>query len=235
MAELLEVTLTTAYHAQTFVNRWNYKAEGTAPPDGFAWGLNDAMGFHPVGGTPPVGSILEGIMNMVSQNCAAVQAICINPYDPEDFDAQPFIPRPIGPYSGQDNAPFISIGFRTNQTRRDVRRGTKRVGGLTEELFEGGGALTGAAITLADDLAALMNATLSLTVDTATSTYTPCVVKKDKYVVPGSDPERFAYRYLPPYDDTGRDAQLLLIATGLTWEPYSDARSQVSRQYGRGI
>jgi len=235
MTEILEVTLTQVFHGQTMVNRWNYLATGTPPPEGFAFGLNDAMGFHPTGGVATDGTILDGILTLQHPDTQAVQAICINPYDPEDFDAQPFIPRPIGPYSGQDNAPFISIGFRTNQTRRDVRRGTKRVGGLTEELFEGGGALTGAAITLADDLAALMNDTLSLTVDTATSTYTPCVVKKDKYVVPGSDPERFAYRYLPPYDDTGRDAQLALIATGLTWEPYSDARSQVSRQYGRGI
>jgi hypothetical protein len=235
MAELLETTLTTTYHGQTFVNRWNYKAEGSPPPDGFAWGLNEAMGFHPVGGTPPADTILEALMGFLSVGCAAVQAICINPYDPEDFDAQPFIPRPVGPDTAEQAAPFLAIGFRTNQTRRDIRRGTKRFSGLSELAFEDGGAVKATFIAFANTLGDKMDEVLSLTVGSDTSTYTPCVVKKDKYVVPGSDPERFAYRYLPPYDSSGRDAQLELIATGLTWEVYSDARSQVSRQYGRGI
>jgi len=235
MAELLEVTLTQSYHEQTFINRWNYRAEGDAPPDGFAWGLNEAMGFHPVAGVATSGTILDGILDMQHPDLSAVQAICINPYDPEDFDAQPFIPRPTGAGGGTGSAPFLAIGFRSNQTRRDIRRATKRFGGIPEDATGAGGAITGGWVALAATMATLMGNVLSLTVDAATSSYTPCVVKKEKYAVADTDPVRYAYRYLGPYDETGRDAQLALIATGITWEPYSDARSQVSRQYGRGI
>lgn len=235
MPEILEVTLTQSYHAQTLVNRWNYLASGDAPGDGFAWGLNEVLGFHPIAGVPPSGSLLEKILVMQSGNCQSVQAICINPYNPEDFDEAPFIPRPVGSGLGDDQPPFVSVGFRSNQTRRDIRRATKRIGGTVEGLFSDGGALTPAGVTDAIAIASAMNAVLTFTEGAAVSTYTPCVVQKEKYAVPGSDPVRYAYRYIRPLDNTGRDAQLLKVATGITWENYSDARSQVSRQYGRGI
>jgi len=60
--------------------------------------------------------------------------------------------------------------------------------------------------------------------------FTPCVVGKERYLVPGSDPERFAYRYFPTVDE-----QFASLAIGVTWENYDQSRSQVSRQYQRGI
>ncbi len=235
MTEILEVSLNAIYNGVQFINRWNYLATGTAPPEGFAFGLNDAMGFHPVAGVPPVGSILAKLITFLAAGCEFVQSICINPYDPEDFDAQPFVPRVIGADTTQPAAPFLAIGFRTNQVRRDIRRGTKRFGGITETMMDANGAIPGGGITIADDLATLMGATLTYTDGSDVSTYTPAIVKKEKYAVPGSSPVRYAYRYLNPLNDTSRDAQVLLCATGFVWEPYSDVRSQVSRQYGRGI
>jgi hypothetical protein len=235
MTEILEVTLTMAYRNQTFVNRWNYLADGTAPSEGYAWGLNDVLGFHSTGGVATSGTMLDKIMFLVSNTCEAVQAICINPYDPEDFDAQPFVPQIPGQDGGVPSAPFLAVGFRTNQVRRDIRRGTKRFGGISEGAIVDGGALSSSELTLAIALANEMGEVQSLTEDTAVSTYTPCIVKKEKYAVPGSSPVRYAYRYQTPHDDTGKALQLEDVATGFVWEPYSDVRSQTSRQYGRGI
>ena len=62
-----------------------------------------------------------------------------------------------------------------------------------------------------------------------TLTFTPIVCKKQKYAVPDSDPVRYAYRYFPTEAE-----QMDEIAEGVTWQAYTQTRSQTSRQYGRG-
>lgn len=234
MAVLLEVTLNYTYSNQQFVNRWNYVGTGTPAAVSMSFGLMAAMGFHPAGGAAPSGSILEAIKFLLNPLVAFEQAICINPYDPVDFDAEPFVPQVHGSYTGDGEPPFIALGFRTNQVRRDIRRGYKRFGGLSEGLVNAGGGID-TSLTEIVSLANKMGATLTYDDSGNTLTFVPAIVKKEKYAVPGTSPVRYAFRYLRPLDNTGRDAQIALTAQGVNWEPYTTARSQTSRQYGRGI
>lgn len=235
MAVLLEVTLNATYSNQQFVNRWNYIGSGTPAAVSMSFALNDAMGFHPSSGTPPSGSILAAIKAVCAVTVEFEQAICLNPYDPFDFDAEPFIPHVVGGISADGMSPVVAYGFRTNQVRRDIRRGTKRFSGVPETANDPGGAVLGSVFTNLVTLATLMSDTLTYDDSGNTLTFVPCIVKKEKYVVPDSDPVRYAYRYQRPLDSTGLAAQLEDTAQGIAWEPYTTFRSQTSRQYGRGI
>lgn len=234
MSVLLEVTLNYTYSNQQFVNRWNYVGSGTPAAVSMSFGLMDVLGFHPTGGTAPSGSLLDKIAALCHTSVRFEQAICINPYDPTDFDAEPFVVQVPGRATGDGEPPMIALGFRSSQTRRDIRRGYKRFGGMSEALFSAGGGidLPNTDIT---NLANVMADTLTYDDSGNTLTYVPAIVKKEKYPVPGSSPTRYAFRYLRPLDDTGRDAQIALTAQGFLWQPYSTARTQNSRQYGRGI
>lgn len=236
MVELLEVTLNYEYANQQCVNRWNYEATGTPSTGTLSFALNEALGFHPVAGAAPSGSLLRAIVDVLHTTAFFSQAICLNPYDPTDFDAAPFVPQVPGlDGSGQGMTPVAALGFRSNQTRRDVRRGTKRFAGLSEGIESMHGGVDTSYNTQINLIASLMGATLTTGSGGGLVTFIPCIVKKEKYAVPGSSPVRYAYRYQRPLDATGKAEQLLRCATGITWQPYAFLRSQTSRQYGRGI
>lgn len=233
---LLEVTLQGFAAGQVLINRWNYTYTGSPVTGNAAFALNEALGFHPIAGVPPSGSLLDKIKAVLHTSTTFVQAICIDPYDPTDFDASPFVPVVVGEDGGGSlNSPVLALGFRSNQTRRDIRRGMKRFGGVSEAIVGAAGVIDAGYSSDLNDIATVMAATLTGGGEGGPVTFIPCIVSKERYDVPGTDPVRHAYRYYTPYDSTGLATQLEHIATGMTWEPYADIRSQVSRQYGRGV
>jgi len=235
MSVLLEVTLNSTYSNQQCINRWNYIGSGTPAAVSMSFALNAALGFHPSGGTPPSGTLLAALRPVLPPTVEFEQAICLNPYDPTDFDAEPFVPHVLGTLTGDVGlSPINAFGFRSNQTRRDIRRGYKRFVGVVEGANTAGGGIEGSVFSNLLTIAAIMGDTLTYDDSGNTLTFIPCIVKKEKYVVPDSDPVRHAFRYLHPLDDSGRDAQIALSATGIAWEPYTTVRSQTSRQYGKG-
>jgi len=236
VAELLEITLKMEMNGQICINRWNYIQTGTPSAVTPSFGLTSAFGGIPTAGAFPAGSVTDAIHDIVAGIVQFDNVVCLNPYDDTDFYANPFVPVVVGGGGGVALSPTSAFGFLSSQTRRDIRHGTKRFVGVQEsDQFAGGGIEEGT-LSLMVTLADKMSDVLSYDDDGNTLTYTPCIVKKEKYTVPGSDPARFAYRYLDTGDPAAdKVAQLALTATSITWQPYDHTRTQTSRQYGRGI
>lgn len=228
---LYEVTLDGNYLGQQIVNRWNYRSDGDDVPSGNAFGLVSAMGFTPVAGLFTADSLAKAITAFTGEEMIYQQVICRAVYVPTDFVDVPFIPGVQGEISGQQaETPFLAAGLRTNRVRTDIGRGYKRFAGLVEGSVEDGGVISEGALGLINTLAGLMSDVLSFTEDALTIAFTPCVVHKKLY---HPSEGKNAYRYFTT-EDGGEAGQLENIATGITWEAYTQVRSQTSRQYGKG-
>jgi len=229
--KLYEVVLQGTLFNQLIVNRWNYRSDGDDVPSKNSFGLVSAMGLIPTSGDFPASTVGDAMQALASTSMTWQQVICRAVYDPVDFVDIPFVPNAEGDEGAAvSEAPFTAYGFRTNRVRTDIGRGYKRFAGVTEDAVDAGGVIASAVTSSLGALAGFMSDVLSFTESGLTITFTPCVVKKQKYTTPAGNP---AYRYIPVADG-GESAQLDDIATGITWEPYTQVRTQVSRQYGKG-
>lgn len=227
---ILEVSLLQEFKQQRTVNRWTYLASGTPAAVSLPFGLASALGAIESAGVYPTGGMLWKIALIQSAQVTFNELVVRDVYDPEEFYTVPFIVELTGQVTGDESMPaFNAYGFRTNRTRLDVRRATKRFVGVTEGNQSGGdvdSTFLAGAIT---DVATAMSAVLQYDDEGNTLSYSPIVCSKEKYAVPGSDPTRYAYRYYSTVSE-----QLDHIMEGIAWEPYSTIRSQTSRQLGRG-
>lgn len=228
---IYEATLFTTYYGQNCLNRWNYVMTGTPAVVTGSFALADAMGAIPVpivGGFPAdtlLRSIADGVSNQVQFQSFSVKAV----YSVTDFYELPYVPIITGLQSGGEGlSPASAYGFRTNRVRTDVRRGTKRIEGPIEAHVGGGGVLAEGGATITNLIATRMSEVLSYTDEGNELSFTPCVVKKERYEVPGK-PGQFAYRYYPTLA-----AQMENTAIGVLWQAYNTIRTQTSRQYNRG-
>jgi len=95
--------------------------------------------------------------------------------------------------TGQSILPiFNAYSFTLRPTSRAVRPGSKRIAGVYEDAVING--------IIVDPVPLGELEAIRVALDTPISTddalfYTPVIVKRVKYEVPGSDPVRFAYRY----------------------------------------
>lgn len=236
---LLEVVLAGTYYNQQTINRWNYVSGGVPAAVSLTFALASAFGavFDEVAIPPgyPTGTILDSLKNLCSDQWDWQQLTVINVYNPVDFYQTPFVTPYGGSRAGQPLSPIDSYGFRTNQVRRDVSRGTKRFPGMVEDFVENGGNLAAIAIPYLEEIAERMTETLEYDDEGNTLTFSPAVVKKQKYnpATGLADPDGTAYRYIPA--GAGAEAaQLAQTAVSVTWQHYTNVRSQVSRQYGHG-
>jgi len=229
--KLYEVVLQGTLFNQLIINRWNYRSDGDDVPSTNSFGLVSAMGLIPTSGTFPASTIGDAMQALASTSMTWQQVIARAVYDPLDFVDIPYVPNAAGEEaSAASESPLIAYGFRTNRVRTDIGRGYKRFAGVTEDAVDAGGVIASAVTSSLSALAGFMSDVLSFTESALTINFTPCVVKKQKYTT-GSG--HVAYRYIPVADG-GETAQLADTATGITWSPYTQVRSQVSRQYGKG-
>lgn len=236
MATLFEVTLTGTYFGQETISRWNYVESGTPAAVSRSFGLVFAFGGIAVDGTYPEDTVLSALSNLCIADWTWQQITALAVYDPEDFYQTPFVPEYGGSVlTNPGLSPAVAFGFRSNQVRRDVRRAYKRFPGVGENDQELGGQIVSGTRTLMDAVAAVMGEAITYDDEGTPLTYTPAVVSKQRYnpATGEADPEGTAYRYIPEADG-GEAAQLLKTAQGITWEKYTNTRTQVSRQYGRG-
>lgn len=227
---IMEITLEGTFASQQIINRWNYLASGTPSAVSFSFALVSAFGAIEDGGSYPSGTVIDNIRLMVSSQYSFTQSLAKDVYDPVDFYQAPFIPSLAGAVAGESNSPVMAYGFRTNRTRLDIRRATKRFAGVVETEAFSGGVIDS---TFVDgemaNLASIMSQTITYDDEGNTLTFQPIVVGKEKYTPNPLAPEKVAYRY---YETEAE--QLDHIMTSILWEPYPRLRSQVSRQYGRG-
>lgn len=228
---LFEVTVIGKFLGEDIVNRFTYRGDGDTVPSGNSFGLLSAMGFVPVAGAFPDNTLAKELQGAVNASMVWSQAISRAIYVPDDFVELPFVPTAPGiGDAGTALAPFVAFGFRTNRVRQDVGRGYKRFAGVGEAQQENGGSLTSGTLSAMNSIATRLGAVISFTESSLTMSYTPCIIKKEKYTTPSG---KQAYRYVRPIDG-GEAAQLEDTVTGLTWSPYTTVRSQVSRQFGHG-
>lgn len=233
---LMEVTLEQTYAGQEIVNRWNYLGSGIPAAVSFSFALVSALGaiFDEVAvppGYPPTG--LMALIAAAQHSGVSFQTVtCKDVYSATDFYSTVFINALVGAQAGDGMSPIVAYGFRTNRVRADIRRATKRFVGVPEGQVGSLGVIAPAfVVSHLNPIATAMTDALEYDDEGNTLTFQPCVAKKERYntVTQLPDPDGNAYRY---FEDP--EVQLDLLATSVTWEPYEQVRSQVSRQYGRG-
>jgi hypothetical protein len=227
---LYEVTLRSSFVGQNQINRFHYNSSGVPAAVSGSYGLAYAMGFVPISGAYPPTALFEAIRqvcsNATSFTSASVRAV--GNYAPTDFYELPFALAAPGFRTGEWLSPVLALGFRTTRVRTDIRRATKRFGGIAEEDVNTGGTVAGTAITRGNALRSLLGAALTYNDEGNTITYQPAVLSLQKYTDPEDGKEKRR-----PYPTLNE--QLAHTALGFAWEMYPQLRSQVSRQYGRGI
>lgn len=227
---LMEVVLQQNYFNQITINRWNYIASGTPSAVSYSFALASAFGGIENGGVYPPGTIITALAALQSDSVLYAQIGAKDVYDAVDFFENPFIPALSGDLGDESLSPVNSFGFRTNRTRTDIRRATKRFVGVTVNSNDDGGQiaptiLSGPMTTLAN----LMSQTLQYDDNGNILEFQPCVVSREKYTPDPLKPDNVAYKY---YDTEAE--QLQHVMTSIVWEPYTTVRTQNSRQYGRG-
>jgi hypothetical protein len=225
---LYELILRQQTNAQMLINRWNYVSQGSPVGVTGSFALVSAAGAI-ADGDPlsfPVGGMFASIQALQANDVIFVEFMALNVYDLDDFYS---IAYPTGLFGGVAQAGaslFVAAGFRTNRVTRAVRRGTKRFGGVPIGSIGEFGGLTAGYLTTMATCAAEMSATLEYTDGGNSLSFEPTIVSK-QLITPVTNPRR--YQYYPTLAE-----QLEHVAQGITWEAYTNTRSQNSRQLGRG-
>jgi hypothetical protein len=225
---LYEVVLQQRYFNQICINRWNYVGTGTPAAISMSLALLSAMGMIPDDGIFPSGTILDQMRAVQSTSLVYLQVSARAIYDVEDFYETPFVQPQTGEAGGEASPPFLASALFTNRVRQDIGRGFKRFAGLTESNVSAGGVLDSGMVAALNVLGGLMSDVITYDDEGNTLSFAPVVVQKEKYLS-HSDPDRYAYRYY--VSEATQDDH---IASGINWSAYDTARSQTSRQYGRG-
>jgi len=231
---LFEVVVNSNYYGQNCVNRWNYIGSGTPAAVTPSFALASALGFIAAGAPGsevyPTGTFFQKMRLCQSAAVNYTQQTVLNVYDTTDFYQSPFVPAAPGLIAAAGGSTVLALGFRTNIVDRAIRRGTKRLVGVPDNAETDGGALATDQKALMTTFAEAMSETLTYDDEGNTLTFTPCVVSKEQYIPDADEPEKVAYRYY-----ASLTTQMSHVAQGVNWEIYTQARSQVSRQVGRGI
>lgn len=225
---IYEVTLESLYYDQQIINRWNYQSTGVAAGITGAAALAVALGANP-SGVSFVAETLFGRMQDLQSPAVTYVSILVKAIKeaPLDFYDLGYPSGIIGEGGGTgDMSPTAAYGFRSNRTRTDIARGTKRLVGVQESTIDAGGIVSSGALGAMDLIAAEMGEVLTYTVGGSSLSFAPIIVQKQKIEL---EPDHFTYRYYPTIAE-----QLAHVAIGITWQSYKQVRTQVSRQYGHG-
>lgn len=232
---LHEVVVRADYYGQECINRYNYISAGTPTTINRSQALVDAMGYDLATGTTTFffNTVAGTVQAMVSSAVTFVDILAKNVYDPTDFYTYAFPSGTTGSAetAGEPMSPAFAYGFRSVRTRLDIKRGFKRFVGCNEGPVGPGGEINATHLTGAmEDVAFRLGETITFDNEGVTTTFTPVIVKKFAYTTPSGNT---AYRYATEADG-GETAQLEQVAVAEQWQPYTQVRTQVSRQYGRG-
>lgn len=223
---VMEVILRSVMLGQQCVNRWNYVSSGDEGDVSKSFALVDAMGFVPSAGEPPADTIMDQLKAMTDEAVTFLEVQARDVYSVTDFYTLPFPAGYTGEQTGDSSAPFLAFGFKTNRVRSDIGRGTKRFVGVPEGYLGDGGVLNATGLAGGAAMALRMSEVLLYPDVGETISFSPAVVKKEEYTTPSG---KKAYRYR-----ASEALQLAQTAYPVEWEAYTQARSQVSRQIGRG-
>lgn len=223
---LMELTMRSTISGQLQINRFNYLSTGTPAAVSLSFALATAF-FGGSGSAPPASSVVGELLDIVTNEWQLTEIEAKAVYSTTDFFTRPFLVPVVGEQTGTSLSPLTTYGFRTNRVRSDIGRGTKRFSGVTAAGIADGGIIGAGFMPQVQDVAEAMSAVLEYDDEGNTITFSPCIVQKQEYTTPKGNK---AYRYY-----ASEATQLTHVASGILWEAYPQVRSQVSRQYGRGV
>jgi len=179
------------------------------------------LGFIP-SGTPseyPADTFFAAWRAAVSSGVTFVEFEARELYSLTDFYVAPALPGTTGDIVGGGYmSSFNALGLFSNRVRTDIRRGTKRLVGMSEGMVSNFGLLESAELVL---LTAVADA-LSVAFDGAAATYRSCVISRERLVQPDGSVKYDLYET--------RDEQLEHLAIPVSWFPYPEVRTQNSRK-----
>lgn len=223
---VMELTVEGSYYEQKFVNRWNYVGSGTPSAVTFSFALLSALGFTSFPVDPALGvDFFSRYRQVVNDQVKFSLATARDIHSDTDFWSIS-IAGTNGLQAGDPSATFLSFGFRTNQVKKSVRPGQKRLVGVTDEDMESGGAFAAGATGRMDNFAIEMSEVQNYDDSGQVLTFKPAVCAKMQYDTPSGGK---AYKYYPSEAE-----QLAHTAESVVWKKKGNVRSQVSRQRGRG-
>lgn len=226
---LYEVVLNQKLFGQQIVNRWNYVT--TDPTTSHLGAFALAIGLGAIQDGDPVAYPTDGLMWKIAllQNSAVsfTQLLIKAIYDPLDFYDQPMTGTLNGQISAAGSLPsFTAFGFYTNRKRTDIARGMKRITGVTTGGTSTSGTIISPLVTPMTNVAIAMTDEITSSDGVNTYHFKPTIIGKKEYTTPAGNR---AYEYY--------DTELLQSAhwyQDFTWTAYENARSQTSRQVGKG-
>lgn len=245
---ILELTISVVANGQELLNRWNYVVTGGSVPviPSFSNALITALGYRSWIQGDGEYTLNEGLnfANAYRQFLCSpyriVGVVVSNLYDTFDFDT--YVPDPqvegVGARGTSDvasltNNPtptWLTVGYTSNRTRQDIRAGQKRISGLTEFDVQSWGRINAEAL---NGFVRALGVEMSRILDLGGGWLAlPAVLSREKYAIlndVGEPSGRYAYRPYP-----SEESQLANSMYPVTWTAKPFARSQVSRQVGRG-
>jgi hypothetical protein len=227
---ILELVVNQKYYNQLVINRFHYVQSGTPAAVTPSFALTFATGFAPATGSPPTfesDTLADYFKGSVSLQLQFISVFSRNLYSATDFYEVPYPVPVVGGQTGEAASPALAYGLFSNRVRTDVRRGQKRLSGVTETLVDAGGVVSAGQVAGLASLCGKMSDILTYDDEGNTLSFTPCVLGLDEYT---TDKGNTAYRVFPTESE-----QLSHTAQGISWQPYTTVRTQVSRQYGRGV
>jgi len=223
---ILEVRIFQTYFGQQAVNVFHFLSSGTPAVVSRSFACAAVLGWVP--GYSPANDDLKTAMQDIQTNDLTYTEIqVVNPYDPVDFYVQPIVTNNTGNGVALSLSPAVAMAIRTNRVRQDIRRGFKRFTGIGDGAILDGGVLAAAKITTLQTVCDALNDVSDYDDEGNTLSFESVVVGKERYTTPSGGA---AYRYYATEAE-----QLNHIATGIQWAPVTTVRTQVSRQYGRGV
>lgn len=226
---IYQVVVQQQYFNQKCINRWNYISSAVPSSVNGATGLASALGFTDIDASDlfPEGTLARDWQDLISEDADFVQIDIRNVYSTTDFYIVPFPPNVKGQKSASNGlSPATAYGCVSSRVNLGVNPGFKRFVGVTEDGVSSGGVLIATRLQQLQDLCDRMGEVVIFDPLGEAVGYTPSIVSKEKYTTPKGNT---AYKYYATEAE-----QLQHVAQGVSWSPYSQTRTQVSRQYGRG-
>lgn len=223
---ILELLVRQAYVGQEVINRFHYISTGEPASVSRSFALTSAFGLIPDTGVYPPLAPFAYWVTMVNPSLTFIEAQVRNLYSATDFYTRPWVPAYPGTRTGVPASPALSLGMFSNRITLAVRRGYKRIAGLTEDDMGAGGVVESATLSGLAELATRFSNVLEYDDEGTPITFTPAVLAFNEYTTPSG---KKAYKPYPTEVE-----QLAHAAVGVSYSPYSEVRTQTSRQYGRG-
>lgn len=221
-----EVLLRQTYDGKACLNRWHY--EGTDIPAAVtsSFALASAFGGIP---DPITGEFDDGtIMQLLSQIQGAtlryVDLQITALYDVADFYLIPYAPTQLGTATGTPMSRFAAYALQSSRVRTDIRRGNKRLAGVTETHVGDNGIIEASMTPVLADLAEAMTDDLVYDDEGTDLTFSPVVLSYEKHD-PDAEHDDFWYSKYPTLVE-----QLEHTANGVIWSYKANMTTQNTRK-----